>query len=116
MADFEGTWAVEEHTFHGNRILQDPPVQITITKSATIPGQYDVQIPLQRGNVGFTEPPNGQTISHTWKSVDGHYGVRLVFDHSVNPAQIVEGPLCSVIERWHPGQQPTDMGTITGTR
>jgi hypothetical protein len=122
MADFEGIWDVEEHTFHGNPILQDRPVQITIVKNAIDPTQYDVTIPLQGGKSEvFTESPYatpmGQTISHTWNEPgEGRYGVRLVFNHAVNPAQIVEGPLLSVIERWGLKDQPDDMGTITGTR
>jgi hypothetical protein len=118
MEDFVGTWDVEETTFHGHRTLKDRPVLITIVKNGT---QYDVTIPLQSGDKVFTESPYmtpmGQTISHTWTDVSGSiYGVRLVFDHTVNPAQIVEKPLCSVIERWGKRDQPTDMGTITGTR
>ncbi|MFL6261529.1 MAG: hypothetical protein ACJ76Y_17685 [Thermoanaerobaculia bacterium] len=125
MADFEGTWDVDETTFHGSkRTLKDRPVQITIKKNTIDPTQYDVTIPLQGGKFEvFTESPymapNGQTISHTWVTPgNGRYGVRLVFDHNVNPAKIVgEEPGDSVIERWRPHMvQPADMGTITGQR
>lgn len=119
MEDFVGTWDVEEKTFHGNRTLKDRPVQIKIVKNGT---QYDVKIPLRGSKpVVFTESPyitpNGPTISHTWTSSKGEYEVRLVFNHKVNPAQIVERPGGSMIARWRPHvEQPDDMGTITGTR
>jgi hypothetical protein len=116
MEDFVGTWDVEECTFRGKRTLKDLPALITITKNGN---QYDVAIPLQGGNSKFfTASPNGQTISYKWTTVGkDRYRVQLVFDHTVNPAQIVEGPGGSTIERWGPNVvQPDDMGTITGQR
>jgi hypothetical protein len=118
MAGFDGTWDVEEHTFHGKRTLKDRPVRIIIERETG--DLYKVTIPLKRGDppLVFVAFPNDKTLSGINNNpIDGDYGVRLVFNHAVNPTQIVEGPLCSIIEWWHRHKdQPEDMGTITGQR
>lgn len=122
MADFEGIWNIEEHWVKGKRITEDPPAKITIAKIGH--SLYRVTIVFAANNpdryLVFDEAPaaDGRTFSHTAKLSNARYSVQLVFDSATNPQEIIEGAGGSEIQRWplHPVVQPTDMGTITGTR
>jgi hypothetical protein len=120
MAGFEGTWECWEHQVKGNLTIgSDFDIEIKLNGS-----QYEVtKIPPLPGlSLPFPVVAKDQALSKTWTDGVSQYGVRLVFDNAVNPTQILQGPLCSVIERWSHKKhkrrihQPDDMGTITGTK
>lgn len=113
---FEGHWTVTYVTIKGQ-----PLIGGSIDISAVIQNRFQITVSSPNGGGLpwiFTVPLDGTGVSFTHiEKVSGMLqGIKIVFDNPLDPQGIIEGPLCSQVERWSEVTQPSDMGTFTGTK